>query len=481
MAPPPATLETPLKIDPNQSSEAKRPAPSDDPRRRLPAVDVLVRSAAPLTGTYGVREITVQARLTLESLRTRGDLGAGEVEMEALVRRLSRDLERRLEQPLRRVVNATGVFLHTNLGRAPLPHDVALTLAPLLDAACNVEFDLESGQRGDRNRRVGALLAALTGADAALVVNNNAAAMMLVLATLARDREVIVSRGELVEIGGSFRIPDILSAAGARLIEVGTTNRTRLQDYEAAVTERTALLLKVFPSNFRIKGFTQSVSASELAGLGRRLEVITLVDEGSGLLQPSEHSALLDHPSSSELLASGCDLVCGSGDKLLGGPQSGLLLGSREVIDRCRRHPLYRAVRTSRLVLCALEGVLQFHLRKQPLPLDRLFVDPSQHRLRLERCVGRWNEEASLPRMSIKRGSAYIGGGSAPDRALPGEVLALPGSQSLCQRLRNAETPVVGRLRHGDLLLDLRTVDPLDDSRVIDVLIRCWRDAEAGE
>jgi L-seryl-tRNA(Ser) seleniumtransferase len=383
-----------------------------------------------------------------------------EAAVTGLPERIAAEVEALLGSPLRRVLNATGVFLHTNLGRAPLPPEVARGLPPLLDAYCDLEFDLETGRRGSRNRRAERLLTALTGAEAGLVVNNNAAALVIALATLAKDREVVVSRGELVEIGGSFRIPEIMAAAGARLVEVGATNRTRISDYEAAVGPATALLLKVFPSNFRLTGFVASVEPRQLVELSRRAGVPVLVDEGSGLLRPRPEPQLAGHPSLAELVAQGCDLACGSGDKLLGGPQAGLLVGRAALVGRCRKHPLYRALRPDRAGLAALEGVLRLHLSSAALPLDRLWPDSQAYRERLERAAAAVGAE-------IVPAEAFVGGGSAPEAPIPGEALALPGDDALLARLRQGNPPVVGYLRQGRLLLDLRTVAPEDDEALI--------------
>ncbi len=438
--------------------------PASDPRRRLPALErlLVLPEVVRLLSLYGRERVAIQLRDALAGLRERlagGEL-AGPGELEAAVAALpgaaATALAAELGAPLRRVLNASGVLLHTNLGRAPLPRSVAAALPGLLDAGCDLELDLASGRRGDRNARAGALLAALTGAEAGLVVNNNAAALVLVLATFAAGREVIVSRGELVEIGGSFRIPEILAAAGTRLVEVGTTNRTRLADYERALTPETALLLKVHTSNYRITGFVEEAGAAALAGLARSRGLLLLVDEGSGLLRPHRAPQLADHPSFTALLAAGADLVCGSGDKLLGGPQAGLLCGRAELVARCHRHPLYRALRPDRTVFAALDGVLRAHLAGDGLPLDRLWPEPAAHRRRLERLAARLGA-------AIVPGDAYVGGGAAPERPIPGEVLALPGGERLAARLRTGEPPAVGYAREGRCLLDLRTLDPADD------------------
>jgi L-seryl-tRNA(Ser) seleniumtransferase len=444
-----------------------------DARRDIPPLDRLLAdpAVARLIPLYGRDRVRVQAQRTVEALRRLLASGAAPrreelaSELARLPGRIAAAVEASLGRPLRRVINATGIFLHTNLGRAPLPADVARALPPLLDAACDLEIDLTTGRRGERNRRVEALLTALTGAEAALVVNNNAAALVLALAALARDREVVVSRGELVEIGGSFRIPEILAASGARLVEVGSTNRTRLADYERAIGPGTAVLLKVFPSNFRQIGFVEAVEPAALAALGNARGVPVLVDEGSGLLRPHSARQLASHPSLSELAAAGCDLACGSGDKLLGGPQAGILVGRAELLARCRRHPLYRALRPDRTALAALEGVLRLHLAGAPLPLDRLWSDPAAQRARLAAAAARLGAE-------LVPAEAFVGGGCAPERPIPGEALALAGDEALLCRLRQGDPPVVGYLRAGRLLLDLRTVDPGDDDELLAAVAR---------
>lgn len=445
-------------------------APSEsrhDRRRSLPAVGILLDHEVlrPLVELYGREVLKPYVRASLDGWRRRLEEETAEpVPQEELEERIAasvgRTVERELGDGMRRVLNASGVFLHTNLGRAPLPRDVAADLPRLLDAYCDLEIDRASGGRGERNRRAARLLTALTGAEAALVTNNNAAALLLALATLARGREVIVSRGELVEIGGSFRIPDILEASGARLVEVGTTNRTRVGDYEDAVGPQTALILKVHPSNYQISGFTETVPAGELVELARRREVPFLVDEGSGLLRPHPAPQLADHPSLSELLEAGCDLVCGSGDKMVGGPQAGLLLGSADLVERCRVNPLYRALRPDRACFGALEAVLRKHLTGDRLPIDRLWDEPEALRARLERLADRCGGE-------IVAADAYVGGGAAPERPIPGRVVSLPGDRALLDRLRLGEPAVVGYLRRGRVLLDLRTVDPADDERLV--------------
>ncbi len=432
-----------------------------DARRSLPPVDRLLHEAVleRLAGYYGRQAVRAQARRELASLRRELAAGGAAPEAAELAQRIAGELERRLGAPPRRVLNATGVLLHTNLGRAPLPAALAARLPELLTASCDLEIDLATGERDRRGRRVEALLCEATGAEAALVVNNNAAALLLALTALARGREVVVSRGELVEIGGSFRIPDLVGAAGATLVEVGTTNRTRLADYARAAGPRTALLLKVQPSNYRIQGFTESVAAAELVGLARERGLPLLVDEGSGLLRPHPAPQLADHPSLQQLVACGADLSCGSGDKLLGGPQAGLLVGKAAWIEACRRHPVVRGLRPGRFALAALDGVLRLVLAGEALPLERMWDEEGAGR-RLEAAAAALGAE-------IVPADAFLGGGSAPQAPLPGRALALPDRGDLLARLRLGEPPVVGYAREGRVILDLRTVDPADDGVLV--------------
>ena len=449
-------------------------------RRRLPAIGSLLEesSLGPALRLYGRDVVRVQARQLIEDLRR--ELAAAALPDElaipplpALAARLLARLaaaEGRLR--LRRVINATGIFLHTNLGRAPLPAALVDELREILVGYCDLEIELESGHRRERNTRLKALLQEMIGAGDALLVNNNAGALLLALFALARGREVVISRGELVEIGGSFRIPEILEAAGARLREVGTTNRTRLDDYARALGSETGLLLKVFPSNYRIEGFTEEVPAAALVGLAREHGVPLLVDEGSGLLLPRQLPGI-HHPSLAELLEQGCDLVCASGDKLLGGPQAGFLVGRAELVAACRRSPLYRALRPDRFTFAASEAILRHHRAGRELPLARLWPEPAAHQERLRRLRCALGAEETLA-------DAFLGGGCAPGEAVPGLALCLPPSEALLRELRRGDPgeslpPVVAYLREDRLVLDLRTVDPEDDA----LLIRAVQSARA--
>jgi L-seryl-tRNA(Ser) seleniumtransferase len=359
------------------------------------------------------------------------------------------------------VLNATGVIVHTNLGRAPLADAAIEQVVMTARGYSNLELDLRDGTRGSRQDHVAALLRRLTGAEAALVVNNNAAAMLLALAALAEGREVIVSRGELIEIGDGFRIPDVLARSGARLVEVGTTNRTRASDYDRALTGDTALLLRVHQSNFRVVGFTELPRVEELAAVANRHGVPLLDDLGSGLLDE-----LTGEPSVRESLAAGSDIVCFSGDKLLGGPQAGIVVGQGELIEKLRRHPLQRAVRADKLTLAALEGTLRVYLEApERIPVVRMLGEPIDAvRARAERL-------AALVGGAVEETVARVGGGALPLAELPSFACAV--DESLAAHLREGEPPVVGIVRDGKLLLDCRTLRDDEIDEVAGVVSRC--------
>ena len=370
------------------------------------------------------------------------------------------------------VINATGVILHTNLGRAPLSRQVANTLANLSDHYYALEYNLTSGQRGPRAPELGKILCRLTGAEGSLVVNNNAAAVFLILTALARDREVIVSRGELVQIGGGFRIPDIMRESGVHLVEVGTTNKTFIQDYEQAITDDTALLLKVHQSNFAIRGFSHSVTTSELKALGARYDRPLVYDLGSGALLATEDLGLEHEPTVQEVLADGADIVCFSGDKLLGGPQSGIILGKKAYLDRLCNHPLLRTVRIGKMTIWALEASLLHYLRKEAeseIPVWRMMGYGLQELTpRAETIAGKLTQ-AGLAAEVID-GTSMVGGGSLPDQTLDTKLVAIVPPYPLddfAARLRLATPPLLGRSQDNKFLIDVRTVMPsLDDTLV---------------
>jgi len=372
------------------------------------------------------------------------------------------------ERPsLRRVVNATGVAIHTNLGRAPLAEEALAAVVETAGRYANLEYDLAAGRRSRRLAHVEGILRELTGAEAVHVVNNNAAAVLLCLAGLARGREVIVSRGELVEIGGSFRIPDIMAESGALLVEVGTTNRTRLADYERAVTDRTALLLKVHRSNFTLRGFVEETSVSELADLGRRTGIPVLEDLGSGALYDFAAAGIPGTPTIRQALAQGASLVTVSGDKLLGGPQAGIIAGRAALVEPLARHPLSRAVRIDKMGLAALCATLALY-RDERRAVERipvlaaLLAREDSLRVRAARLVRRVRRAGAPLSLSVVRGVSAPGGGAMPEVELPSVCVAaahprLP-PERLDEVLRRGDPPVVGRLSRGVLLLDMRTV-----------------------
>jgi L-seryl-tRNA(Ser) seleniumtransferase len=357
------------------------------------------------------------------------------------------------------VLNATGVIVHTNLGRAPLAEAALEQVAAAARGYSNLEYDLEAGARGSRQAHVGELLRRLTGAEAALVVNNNAAAVLLALAALAEGREVIVSRGELIEIGDGFRIPDVLARSGAHLREVGTTNRTRASDYEAAIGPETAVLLRVHQSNFRVVGFTELASVAELTRVARSHELVLVDDLGSGA--PID---LGDEPTARTSLAAGADLVCFSGDKLLGGPQAGIVVGRADLVERLRKHPLQRALRADKLTIAALEGTLRLALeRPDEVPVLRMLREPAQTvRERAERL-------AVLVGGDVEETVARAGGGALPLAELPSFACAV--EEELAAKLRGGDPPVVGIVRDGRLLLDCRTLTDDDVDEVAGAIV----------
>ena len=367
------------------------------------------------------------------------------------------ELEDAREARLRRALNATGVIVHTNLGRAPLAEAALERVHEVGRGYSNLEYDLSAGARGSRQDHVAGVLRRLTGAEAALVVNNNAAAVLLALAALAEGREVVVSRGELIEIGDGFRIPDVLARSGARLVEVGTTNRTRAADYDRAVGPDTAVLLRVHQSNFRVVGFTELPSVGELAKVAKRHGLPLVDDLGSGALAQVE-----DEPSVRESLEAGADLVCFSGDKLLGGPQAGIVVGSAELVEKLRRHPLQRAVRADKLTLAALEGTLTLYLDPElaarEVPVLRMAGEDARDvRTRAEKL-------AELVGGEVEETVARIGGGALPLAELPSFACAV--EEELATPLRQGEPPVIGVVRDGRLLLDCRTLSDAEMDEV---------------
>ena len=462
--------------------------------RALPSIDALLRApaAAPLRERTGAARLTALARTVTEQLRaelqTRATEGAAEANggptraalLAEAVERLARAVDGEAAVALRRVINATGVILHTNLGRAPLSAAARHALAHEAAGYCTLEYDLATGARGRRGAQAEALLAELTGAEDALVVNNCAAAALLVLTALARGGEGIVSRGELVEIGGDFRVPDVLAQSGVALVEVGTTNRTKLADYERAIGERTKLILRVHPSNYRIIGFTAAPALAELAALAHAHDLILYEDAGSGVLADLSASGLRDEPIIRESITQGAGIVTFSGDKLLGGPQAGLVVGRRALVEQCRKHPLYRALRADKLALAALAATLAAHRRgtaHEEIPaLHMLAQTQGQLETRARAFIRRARKltDTSLLSFDLIPGQSAVGGGSAPTTHPPTALVALTHRQlsasTLEAALRQATPPVVARILEDRVVLDLRTVAVEEEAELLAAL-----------
>ncbi|PZC49868.1 MAG: L-seryl-tRNA(Ser) seleniumtransferase [Chloroflexi bacterium] len=445
-----------------------------NPYRGLPSVDRVLQHDAvtALRARFPEALVTAQARAALESARaligsdagtaesaaTRDGAADAAISVDGIAASVVARVEETARASLRPVINASGVILHTNLGRAPLPESAIEAMAEVGRGYSNLEFDLAAGERGSRLSHLDRLLQATTGAEAGLVINNNASALMFVLTAFALEREVIISRGQAVEIGGGFRIPDVCRQSGARLVEVGTTNRTRASDYGNAVSEDTAALMRVHASNFKIVGFTEEPSLRELRSVASEHGILFLDDIGSGCLLDTTRYGLAPEPTPQESLAAGADLVLFSGDKLLGGPQAGIIVGRAALIDQLRRHPLARALRSDKATTAALAATLRHYLlgeAESEIPVWRM-ISASAERMR-ERAEA-WR--GALDAGQVEASESMIGGGSLPGEGLPTFVLAIaqPEPHRLAAALRRAETPVVGRVERESVLLDPRTV-----------------------
>ena len=444
--------------------------------RQLPSVDRLLQEAgvAALVARYSRPLVLAAIRATLDAERAAVRAGAPPRELAPLVAAVEAQAAALAGPRLRRVLNATGVILHTNLGRAPLSSAALAAVQAVGSSYSSLEYDLDAGGRGSRHEHVVDRLQRLTGAAGALVVNNNASAVLLALAALAAGREVIVSRGQLVEIGGGFRIPDVLRQSGARLVEVGTTNRTYAEDYAEAITPATALLLRVHPSNFQVRGFVHSASLAELVALGRQHDLPVVDDLGSGSLLDTAAYGLAHEPMVQESVAAGMGLVCFSGDKLLGGPQAGIIVGAADLVARLRRHPLTRAIRPDKLTIAALAATLDHYLREEAprtVPVWRMIATPLDALAARAERVAAAVQALGVP-AAVVPGEATVGGGSLPDETLPSRLVALrvEGEAVLAARLRRGDPPVVARLERDQLLLDLRTVLPEEDDTLLAAL-----------
>jgi len=451
--------------------------------RRIPAVDRVLQAAplAELTGKIPHVTLHAAAQTAIDTCRNTLRSGTVLTEVDLTAAHLAtraRQIALKLNRPgLRPVINATGTLLHTNLGRAPLAPAAITAVQATAAGYSNLEFNLDDGNRGHRDTAIETLLCRLTGAEAATVVNNNAGAVLLALAALAGGREAIVSRGELVEIGGAFRIPEVMAAGGVRLREVGTTNKTHLHDYASAIGPETGLLLKVHTSNYRVVGFTAAVKASELVALGRREGVVVMEDLGSGMLLDPIAFGLPAEPTVAAAVAAGIDVVTFSGDKLLGGPQAGLIVGRRDAIDTLRRHPLARALRCDKMTLAALEATLHLYLHPQTalqqIPVLRMLTMTADELQQRSRRLARrlQNSVGNCATCSVVKESSTIGGGALPLTELPGYAVALtPHTQSvdaLAARLRDGEPAVIGRIHDGVLLLNPRTVSKSEEAALV--------------
>lgn len=448
--------------------------------RDLPSIDRLLGDGAVASLLERYPRAAVRDALRAASDGVRQVLLRGDAVSSTLSKAIIDDASQRLEAAFRpglvRVVNATGVVIHTNLGRAVLPPEAVAAVTRVATGYSNLEFDLESGRRGRRAAALETLLCELTGAEAACVVNNNAASILLILEALARGREVVVSRSELIEIGNAFRLPEVLERSGATLIEVGATNRTYPADYARVINERTALLLKSHSSNFRIIGFVREVTAAELATVGREAGVLTVIDLGSGALVDLPPLGLPYEPTVRECVQAGLDLVCFSGDKLLGGPQAGIIVGRREAVERCARNPLMRALRCDKMTLAALEATLSLYrdpgrmveavpvLRMLGAPLATLEPRARALAVRLSEALG------EAVRVEVEPGRSLPGGGSLPGHDLPTWLVSLrsPLSEDAwAARLRHASTPVVVRVEEGRVVIDVRTLLPGDEDAIV--------------
>ena len=448
--------------------------------RRLPSVDKVL-SDERLKQFEGAYPHTLLANLVRQQLeRERLSIAAGNPcpSLGEIIETISERVCA-LENPtLRPVINATGVLLHTNLGRAPLSQEAIAAMNAVAKGYCNLEFDLESGKRGSRDVHIESLLCQLTGAEAALVVNNNASGVLLGLTALARKKEVIVSRGQAVEIGGGFRIPDVMRQSGAQLIEVGTTNCTYIGDYGEAINLRTAALMRVHSSNFKVVGYTNEVALEELVALANENGLVVLDDLGSGCLLDTTRFGLAPEPMVPQSIAAGAGLVFFSGDKLVGGPQSGIIVGSKLLVDKLRRHPLARAVRSDKIRLAGLAATLIHYLKDEAvtkIPVWRMIATPLEE---IERRARLWAQ--ALPDIAqVIDGESVVGGGSLPGGTLPTELVAIREKgkkkdldlvQALSQKLRSQKMPVIGRINEDVLLLDPRSVLPEEDEIEIQAL-----------
>jgi L-seryl-tRNA(Ser) seleniumtransferase len=441
--------------------------------RQIPSIEEILQSEKLQDSISSLSRplVTQISRKIVDQIRKELSKKSFNISGEIIVARIIEELEALSSSTLKPVINGTGVIIHTNLGRAPISGEVLKHVTEVSTNYSSLEYNLKKGRRGERTTFLERLLCELSGSEAALVVNNNAAAVLLILSGLAKGKEVIISRGELVQIGGGFKIPEILTESGAMMKEVGTTNRTSLSDYQRAINKNTRMLLKVHKSNFWMSGFVEEVLVKELIALGRRHRLITVEDLGSGAVPFTENFGLGHEPRITEGISAGADLVCFSGDKLLGGPQAGIMVGRKKYIDQLRKNPLYRALRVDKMVIAGLEQVILSYLKKEEekIPAWRLIsTSLDVLRKRGEEISARLN--AFGISASLKESKSTVGGGSLPGGTLPTIILCLSSSitpENLAERFRSLDFPIIGRIEKNRFCLDLRTIFPEQDELIV--------------
>jgi L-seryl-tRNA(Ser) seleniumtransferase len=454
---------------------------TQDQLRALPSVEKLLQdlTVRDFEHRFGHTIVLDACRDSLDAARQKILAGADAPMPALLIDDVTSRIYQAIQPTLVPVINATGVIIHTNLGRAPLSEDAISAMRAAAQGYSNLEYDLDSGERGSRHLHAEALITRLTGAPAALVVNNNAAAVMLILAAFAKEREVIISRGQLVEIGGGFRVPDVLKQSNAQLVEVGTTNRTRIQDYANAITEQTALLLRVHHSNFRIVGFTEEATLEELVALGRERGLVVADDLGSGALLDTSAYGLAHERMPQESLAAGATLVSISGDKLLGGPQAGIILGKKEEIERLKRFPLTRALRVDKVTLAGLQATLLHYLKNEATKKIPVWMMIAAKRDELDARATKWAEQLKSKGLdaTVVDAKSTVGGGSLPEETLPTRALALSvrDADAFVSRLRQNVPPIIARIEDNRVLFDPRTVMAREDENLLAGIQKTWK------
>lgn len=457
-----------------------------DEYRKLPSVDEMLRDerVTGLLDIFSRKLITESIREALDDARAQIAAGGEAPGSDALLLSIREKVERRSRMSLRRAINATGIIIHTGLGRSVLGEEAQKAVAEVAGGHSTLEIDVESGKRGSRQEHISPLLTEITGAGKAMAVNNNAAAVLLAINTLAMGREVIISRGQLVEIGGSFRLPDIIERAGARLVEVGTTNRTRIADYERAINENTALILRCHPSNFKISGFTEESALEELVALGERFNIPVMDDLGSGAFVDISQYGLEYEPTVQDSVRAGADIICFSGDKLLGASQAGILVGSGSIIDACRSNPLARVVRVDKLTLAALEATLRIYLTSDPvknIPTLAAIARPLGEIESQAGALARNIDDIGVDglRCSVETVASETGGGSMPGQSLESRAVTLMSSRHsaeyLSEHFRENHPPIFGRIAKDTFFLDMRTVRPQE----LEEILACVRRLKA--